>query len=62
MKREVWILGDLNLNILLRNDREITCVNRFFKEMGLTQLLNTPTRHIWGGGAVLTGLLQILTM
>ena len=47
---EVWILGDFNMNILLRNDPEIVKINRFLKGKGLTQYIHEPTRLTSRGG------------
>ena len=50
MRSEVWILGDFNLNLLLRNDLDVIRMNRFLREKGLCQLVREPTRLTNRGG------------
>ena len=47
---EIWILGDFNMNYLIRNNLEIMNVNKFLKEYNLAQLITSPTRLTNRGG------------
>ena len=50
-RSEIWILGDFNMNYLIRNNLEIMNVNKFLKEYNLTQLISLPTRLTTPGGS-----------
>ena len=41
-KRESIIMGDVNVNYLIENDREV--IKDIFTDNGFKQILNTPTR------------------
>ena len=50
-KREIWILGDFNVDILKRNDPKSIQLQEFVKKAGLSQKINTITRPNRGGGS-----------
>ena len=50
-KREVWILGDFNVDILKRNDPKVISIHEFCKKSGLNQLVKDITRPNKGGGS-----------
>ena len=50
IRSEVWILGDFNLNIMLRNSPDIVKMNRLLREIGLSQYIQEPTRLTSRGG------------
>ena len=50
-KREIWILGDFNVDILKRNDPKSILIQEFGKKSGLSQQINTITRPNRGGGS-----------
>ena len=43
-KKEIWLLGDFNVDHLNRHDINFKRFQTFFKTYGLTQLINDPTR------------------
>ena len=43
MRSGIWILGDFNLNMLLRYDKDVIRINIFLKEKSLCQLMQEPT-------------------
>ena len=50
-RAEIWVLGDFNLNFLIRNNLDIMNVNRFLKEYNLAQIITSPTRLTNRGGS-----------
>ena len=50
-KREIWILGDFNVDILKRYDPKSIQLQEFVKKAGLSQKINTITRPNRGGGS-----------
>ena len=50
-RSEIWILGDFNMNYLIRNNLEIMNINKFLKEYNLIQLITLPTRLTNRGGS-----------
>ena len=50
-KYEIWILGDLNVNILKRDDANTVRITRFIKKLGLKHCINTITRPNKKGGS-----------
>ena len=48
---EIWILGDFNINIAIRNSPPVMSINRFLKEHGLKQLITESTRATARGGS-----------
>ena len=51
IKREKWILGGFNVDLLKRNLPILTKVNRFLKKKGLRQLIISCTRLTQFGGS-----------
>ena len=45
-KKEIWILGDFNTDLLKRGDSNTVALQAFAKKAGLTQYINTITRPI----------------
>ena len=43
MRSGIWILGDFNLKMLLRYDKDVIRMNIFLKETSLCQLMQEPT-------------------
>ena len=43
-KREIWILGDFNVDILKRDDVNVVLLQGFVKRAGLQQKIDTITR------------------
>ena len=53
LKKEVWILGDFNTDLLKRNDAKTVDLQAFAKKNGLAQCINTITRpNIKGGSCI----------
>ena len=50
-RSEIWILGDFNMNYLIRNNLEIMNVNKFLKEYNLVQIITSLTRLSNRGGS-----------
>ena len=50
-KREIWILGDFNVDILKRDDANVILLQGFVKKAGLCQKINTLTRPNRNGGS-----------
>ena len=48
--KEIWILGDLNIDYLKRDCPKTVLINNFLKTFGLKQLLNEITRPNSTGG------------
>ena len=59
MRSEIWILGDFNLNVLIRNDLDVVKVNRFLREKRLNQLIQEPTRLTNRGGTCIDWVITI---
>ena len=43
-KKEIWLLGDFNIDYLERGNPKLVKINNLFKKFGLTQLVKTITR------------------
>ena len=50
VKREIWILGDFNIDMLKRDDTNVVMIQNFAKKTGLSQMINTITRPNRNGG------------
>ena len=44
-KRDVIILGDLNIDVFDKSSVDTKCINRLISGFGLTKLINSPTRY-----------------
>ena len=52
-RREIWILGDFNTDLLKRNDSNTVAIQAFAKKNGLTQCINSVTRpNVRGGSCI----------
>ena len=51
IRSEIWIIGDFNMNYLIRNNLEIISTNRFLKEYNLRQIISVHTRLTNRGGS-----------
>ena len=56
-KSEIWILGDFNINFLVRNLPEVMKLNKLIRENSLKQLVNQPTRLNYRGGSCIDWIL-----
>ena len=52
-KKEIWILGDLNTDLLKRDDRNTVMLQAFAKKAGLLQVIDCVTRpNVRGGSCI----------
>ena len=49
-RTEIWILGDFNINSLVRNHPDVMKLNKVIRENSLKQLIHQPTRLNYRGG------------
>ena len=53
LKKEIWLLGDFNVDYLKRDDQKQKKFVNFFKLLGLSQLISKITRPSTSGGSCL---------
>ena len=51
LRTEIWIMGDFNINFMIRNCPDLMKFNKFLRENNLKQLIRCPTRFLNKGGS-----------
>ena len=58
LNTEIWILGDFNINFLIRNNPDVMKINKFLKENNLKQLIHEATRLTNRGGSCIDWIIS----